>query len=130
MKSVIKFSTNAGLGTSVTALTASLEPCAGQSASWSRCQRCAHAEAVLHGETHRDVSLVVASRTIKQRKKNPAARCRIHRDAYLSQLGPPRRRRREPCDQRDVVGREFLRREPIPQFLEGRRLQAADRHQI
>ena len=48
-----KCSINAGLGTSVTALTARLEPSAGKSASWSRCQRCAHAEALLREKTHR-----------------------------------------------------------------------------
>ena len=65
---------------------------------------------------------------VKTSTKTSLCATRRHRDTQAyHKLGPPRRR--EPRDQRDVVGREFLGSEPS-RSSRGRRLQAPDRHQV
>ena len=77
------------------------------------------------------VSIVVPSLKTHHTKKNKTAPSdREHTETHTYHKLGPLTRRREPRHERDVVGREFLRREPIPQFLEGRRLESTDRHQV
>ena len=112
--------------------SASSEGSAGQACKYETLRRL-DARRLLRGETHLYVYLLVAGRKLTQEKKNLARAgrpSRKHRDAYLSQLGPPSRRGREPCDQRDVVGRELLGRQPVAELFQGRRLESTDRHQI
>ena len=77
----------------------------------------ARAEAFLCGGTHRHVSLVVTSRKIydEEKKKIPARV--FDSDTEMNTYHKLRARRRKPCDQRDVVGREFLGRQPVAELL-------------
>ena len=73
--------------------------------------------AVLCDETHHEIYLAVTSRKT-DRKKNPArAGGREHTEMHTYHKLGPLTRRREPRDQRDMVGREFLGRQPVAQLF-------------